>query len=405
LHGYLRIDVPAVRSNDRTLAIYVAAGCIFAALAARAFALPLRVDELGGDKVEIGLLFSVGTITAAGLSLPAGFLADRFGKRSLLLLSIVIGAVSQVGMGVAQSVPPLFFWQALAGIGAGAAQAALMAALVDAVPSARLGRAMGWLTLAFQVGFLAGPAIAGTSLQWLDLRMALIVSSALFALALAMTLTGIPPTPGRDVGWNLVGPLREIAGSRAFAVASVGMLGATLLWGTLQAYLPTFGREHLGLPPAQIGYMVAIQAVANGLARIPGGRLVDRLPRRGWLVAGGLCVYAVAVAVLPHLSGFWATTLLLSLSVPILATVYIALSVSFSNLSTAETRGVSMGVYGVMLYLGLGFGPLVFGTVMEHSGYLVGFTACAVTGLLMAGLTVALRGDRQRLPGRPAAAA
>lgn len=382
----------------------MAAGCIFAALAVRAFVLPLRVNELGGDKVQIGLLFSVGTITAAGLSLPAGFLADRFGKRSLLLLSIVIGGVSQVGMGLATTVPPLFVWQALAGVGAGATQAALMAALVDAVPSARLGRAMGWLTLAFQVGFLAGPAAAGTSLQWLDLQTALIVSSVLFALALAMTLTGIRPSPGRDVGWNVVGPLRKIARHRAFAMASVGMLGATLLWGTLQAYLPVFGKEHLGLPPSQIGYLVAIQAVANGLARIPGGRLVDRLPRRGRLVAAGLGIYAVAIAVLPHLSGFLATTLLLSLSVPILATVYIALGVVFGSLSTAETRGVAMGVYGLVLYLGLGFGPPIFGAIMERSGYVAGFTACAAAGLLLAGLTAALRSDRLRL-GRPAAAA
>jgi predicted MFS family arabinose efflux permease len=182
------------------------------------------------------------------------------------------------------------------------------------------------------------------------------------------------------------------------------MLGATVLWGTLQAYLPVFGKEQLGLSPEQIGYMIAIQAVANGLARIPGGRIVDRLPRRGLLVSVGLGIYAVAIAALPHVTGFWGTTLLLTISVPILATVYIALGVVFSNLSTAETRGVAMGVYGSVLYLGLGFGPAIFGTIMEHSGYLVGFTACALTGLLLAALTAALRSTRLRLP-RPAAAA
>jgi MFS family permease len=393
--------VPVAR--NQTLPIYVAAGCIFAAFAVRAFALPLRVVELGGDKVAIGLLFSVGTVTAAGLSLPAGFIGDRFGKRALLLLSIAIGGLSQLGMGVAQSVPPLFLWQALAGVGAAGAQAALMSTLVDVVPSARVGRAMGWLTLAFQVGFLTGPALAGMSLHWVSLGTALAISTALFGLALVMTL-GIQSAPGREVGWNVIGPLRDIARSRAFAVATVGMLGATVLWGTLQAYLPVFGKEQLRLSPEQIGYMIAIQAVANGLARIPGGRIVDRLPRRGLLVAVGLGVYAVAIAVLPHLAGFWSTTLLLTLSVPILATVYIALGVVFTNLSTAETRGVAMGVYGMVLYLGLGFGPAIFGTIMEHSGYLVGFTACAATGLLMAGLTAALRSSRIRLP-KPAAAA
>ena len=49
-----------------------------------------------------------------------------------------------------------------------------------------------------------------------------------------------------------------------------------------------------------------------------------------------------------------------------------------------------MGIYGMVLFIGLGVGPAVFGAVMQHSGYVVGFTACAVTGLLLAGL-VALR--------------
>lgn len=389
-------------ARNQTLPIYIAAGCMFTALGVRSFALPLRVVELGGDKVAVGLIFSVATVTAAGLSLPAGLIGDRYGKRALLLLSVTVGGLSQLGLGIAQSVPLLILWQALAGVGIAGAQAALMSTLVDVVPSSTVGRALGWLTLAFQVGLLAGPALAGMSLHWIDLGTAIAISTVLFGLALAMTLA-IPSAPGRAVSWNLIEPLLEIARRRAFAVAAVGMLGATVLWGTVQAYLPVFGKEQLRLSPEQIGYLIAIQAVANGLARIPGGRIVDRLPRRGLLVAIGLGVYAVAIAVLPHMHGFWATTVLLTLSVPILATVYIALSVLFSGLSTAETRGIAMGVYGSVLYLGLGFGPAIFGAIMEHSGYLAGFTACAVTGLLLAALTAALRSSRVRLP-RPAAA-
>jgi MFS family permease len=390
-------------AKNRPLPIYAAAGCIFAALAVRNFALPLRVQDLGGDKVAIGLLFSVGTVTAAGLSLPAGFLGDRLGKRTLLVLSVAIGAVSQLGLGLTSTVPPLYVWQALGGVGGAAAQAALMAALVDVVPASSLGRAMGWLTLGYQVGFLAGPALAGLTLRWIDLSTALTASTALLGLAGLMALT-VPAAPGRPVGWDVVGPLREVARQRGFAVATVGMLGATLLWGTLQAYLPVFGREHLRLAPEQIGYLIALQAVANGLARIPGGRIVDRLPNRSLVVTVGVGIYAASIALLPHLSGFWATTLLLTLSVPFLATSYVALGVAFSDLSTERTRGVAMGLYGVFLFLGLGFGPAIFGTVIESSGYVAGFTACAAAGLLMAALTAALRG-RQRLSEREPAPA
>lgn len=380
--------VPAAKPH--TLPIYLAAGCVFTALAVRSFVLPLRVDELHGDKVAVGLLFTVGTVTAAGLSLPAGFLADRFGKRTLLLISVVLGGASQLGMGLAGSVGLLFPWQGLAGVSAGASQAALMSALADIVPANRLGRAMGWLTLAFQMGFLAGPAAAGVALQWLTLQRALAVSSALFVVALGLALVGIPASRRRAASWNVVAPLRRIGRQRAFAIGSVGLLGATVLWGTQQAFLPLFGKEHLGLPEAQIGYLIAIQAIANGVSRIPAGRLVDRVPRRELVVVLGLAIYAAGLLFLPHLSGFWPAAVLLSLSVPFMATAYLALGVVFADLATPETRGVAMGVYGVVLYLGLGFGPAAFGPVIERTGYVVGFTACAAAGLAMAAVAALL---------------
>jgi predicted MFS family arabinose efflux permease len=80
--------------------------------------------------------------------------------------------------------------------------------------------------------------------------------------------------------------------------------------------------------------------------------------------------------------------------------VYIALSVVFTSLATQETRGVTMGIYSLVLYAGLGLGPAVFGTVMEKNGYTAGFTACAATGLVLVGLMAFLRRDpvRRRRP-------
>jgi hypothetical protein len=53
---------------------------------------------------------------------------------------------------------------------------------------------------------------------------------------------------------------------------------------------------------------------------------------------------------------------------------------------------------GAWLPVGLGMGADIFGTVMERSGYLVGFTACALTGLLLAGLDALLRARPIRRP-------
>jgi MFS family permease len=385
----------------RTLPIYLSAGAFFGAIAARGFLVPLRAHELGADRFQVGLLFSVATLAGAALSLPAGLLADRFGRRSMVLFSAVTGGVSQLLIAASTSIPLDDAWQVVGGLGGGAAQAALFAALADAVPAARLGRALGWLTLAMQVGFLGGPALGGALLNFMDLRTALAVTTVMYLLPLGLAPL-ISGTRSAAASWDLVTPLREMARRRGFPAAVIAMFGATIVWGTVQAYLPLFGKEALGLAGPAIGYMLAVQAVFNGISRVPGGRIVDRARRKGVIVAVGIIGYAVAVLVLPHLGGFWAPTILLSAAAPLLATAYIALSVTFSSLAPRNGMGVAMGLYGSLLFLGLGVGPAVFGEVINNSGYVAGFTVCGVSTIVIAVAGLLVRAYEPALRRRPA---
>lgn len=374
----------------RTLPIYLGLGSVFAAIAARNFLLPLRAHELGVNRQEIGVLVASGVLVAAVLSVPAGFLADRWGKRRLVIGAVAAGLISQLGLGLATSAPPMYLWQALGGLCAGAVQAALYSALIDIVPRERLGRAMGWLSLSLQLGFLAGPALAGISQQFMNLQQALFAATGLFAVALAMSFLTPAGRPNPDRSWDIWTPVRDLARLRQFWVATIGLLATTLAWGTQQAYLPLFAKEELRLPATQIGYMLAIQAVFNGLARIPGGRVVDSAPRKGPIVLVGAGVFSGSLLVLPHLTGFWAPTILLAASVPFLATAYVALTVVYGNLSS-EARGVAMGLYGTVLYLGLGLGPVAFGPILQNQGYVAGFTACALVSLALTAVMALLR--------------
>src|ERR1700694_4328539 len=135
-----------VLESRRTLAIYIAAGASFAALSARGLTVPLYAHELGADRFQVGALFSVATLAAALLSMPSGVLIDRFGTRTLLVLSLLLFAASHLAMAVTLSVAPLYFWQIVGGLAAGAQQAALFSAITALVPSGRLGRALGGVT-------------------------------------------------------------------------------------------------------------------------------------------------------------------------------------------------------------------------------------------------------------------
>ena len=395
----------SVLESRRALFIYIAAGASFAALAARGLLVPLYAHDLGASRFEVGALFSVSTLAAAALSLPSGLLIDRFGARKLLWSSIVLFAASQLATAMTNSIPLLFVWQIAGGLAGGAQQAALFSAVTESVPANRLGRSMGWLTFSMQAGFFAGPSLAGVALALLDIRVDIAVTTALllFAVPGALAATGTRQT---QQGFALMAPLRSLFGQRAFVPVVIGLVATTLVWGTVGAFLPIFGREALGLPSSQVGFLLAVQAVANGLARIPAGRLVDRARHRWPIVFTGVIAWSVAAIVLGHLNGFWAPALVMVVATPFMATAYVAIGVVFGNLSAASTRGVTMGAYGTVLFLALGTGPLIFGPLVQSSGYAVGFTACAVVAIVLATVMAAMNAEplrrRSEIPLPPA---
>jgi MFS family permease len=366
-----------IPESRRTVALYVAAGASFAALAARGLTVPLYAHDLGASRFEVGALFSVSTLAAALLSLPSGILIDRFGARTLLGISFLLAAGSQVATAFTPSVAPLFLWQVIGGLAAGMQQAALFSAVTESTSGSRLGRAMGWLTFSMQVGFFLGPSIAGVALGWISVRTDIGVTTALllFALPAAFAASGTRQVSGR--GLSLGAPLRNLLAQRSFVPVSIGLVAATLAWGTMGAFLPVFGKEALGLPSAQVGYLLALQAVVNGLSRLPGGRLVDRARQRWPIVFTGVIGWSAASVVLGHLTGFVGPAIVLAAGTPFMATAFVAMGVVFGDLSAASTRGITMGIYGTILFLGLSAGPLLFGPVVQTYGYAAGFTACA----------------------------
>ena len=372
----------SVLESRRALALYVAAGAAFSAIAARGLLVPLYAHDMGASRFEVGALFSVSTLAGALLSLPSGLLIDRFGSRKLLWAALLLSAGSQLATATTTSVFPLFVWQIVGGLGAGAQQASLFSAVTETVPANRLGRSMGWLTFSMQAGFFLGPTIAGLMVVVFDVRTVIGVTTAVLVFAVPGALAATA-TKQTQRGFDLMTPLRALSAQRAFVPVVTGLVAATLVWGTVGAFLPIFGREALALPSSQVGFLFALQAVANGLARIPGGRIVDWAQHRWPIVFVGTIVWSIATIVLGHLHGFVVPAVLMIVATPFMATAFVAIGVVFGNLSAASTRGVTMGVYGTVLFLSLAAGPLLFGPIIQANGYAAGFTACAVVSIAL----------------------
>jgi MFS family permease len=396
MRRYVRSVIAGVLQSRRSVAIYIAAGASFAALSARGLTVPLYAHDLGATRFEVGALFSVSTLAAAVLSLPSGMLVDRFGARTLLGASFVLAAASQLATAATPSVAPLFLWQVVGGLAAGAQQASLFSAVTESVTAGKLGRAMGWLTFSMQAGFFIGPSVAGLALRWIDVRTDIAVTTALliFTIPGAMAASGTRQHSGN--GLSLRGPLQALMSQRSFVPVTIGLVAVTLSWGTVGAFLPVFGREALKLPSSQVGYLLALQAVVNGLSRPPGGRLVDSAAHRWPIVFTGAVVWSAAAVVLGHLTGFLWPAAVLMIATPFMATAFVAIGVVFGDLSAASTRGVTMGTYGTVLFLGLSAGPLAFGPIVQADGYAAGFTACAAVSVVLALVMAAFHAEPLR---------
>ena len=383
------------------VALYLAAGASFAALSARGLTVPLYAHDIGASRFEIGALFSASTLAAALLSLPSGVLVDRFGTRALLGLSFLLAAISQLATAATPSVLPLFLWQVVGGLAAGAQQAALFSAVTESTPGSRLGRSMGWLTFSMQAGFFLGPSIAGVLLRWIDIRTDIAVTTALLLFTIPGALAASGTRQHTGVGFSLRAPLQALVRQPAFVPVTIGLVAVTLVWGTVGAFLPVFGKETLKLPSAEVGYLLALQAVVNGLSRLPGGRLVDRARNRWPIVFVGVIVWSAATVVLGHLTGFVGPAIVLIVGTPFMATAFVAIGVVFADLSATSTRGVTMGIYGTILFIGLAAGPLIFGPVVQNAGYAAGFTACAVVAIVLGVVMAVMNAEPMRRAEAP----
>ena len=386
----------AIPQSRRALALYVAAGAVFAAIGARGLTVPLYAHSIGASRFEVGALFSVATLVAAFLCLPAGLMVDRFGVRNLLGFSLILTAGSQLATAATNDVAPLFLWQIIGGLAAGIQQSAIFSAVTESVPRARMGRAMGWLTFSMQTGFFLGPSVAGIALTWVDIRTDIALTTLLLVPAIPGAIVASSTTQRSGPGLSLREPLMALLRQPAFGPVTVALLGMTLTWGTFNAFVPIFGKEQLGLPSSQVGYLLALQAVVNALSRVPAGRLLDGARRRWPIVFIGAIGWCTTCAVIGHLSGFIGPAIALVIGTPFIALAFVAMNVVFADLSTGSTRGVTMGMYGTVLFAGLSFGPLVFGPLVQSYGYSTGFTACAIVAMALVLVMVAMQVEPMR---------
>jgi MFS family permease len=269
--------------------------------------MPLYATQLGASEAQVGLVMGGFAFAAMLLRPLAGELADRIGRRPLVLLGTGIFALASAGYAAIATVPGLILWRMFHGTGMGLGPTAGTVIVADLTPPERRGAAMGVYGLASAVALSLGPFAGGELVRAVGFTRTFLISTAIgvAALALASVLPETRPVTraARRVPEGVAVPASALArfGRRWFSRAAVYPSGLAmslyLSYGGLATLLPLFAeRRHLGNP----GLFYTMFALVTLAVRSPAGRWSDRMGRRAViapaLAFAGLGLVALGLA-------------------------------------------------------------------------------------------------------------
>ena len=159
----------------------------------------IAVLALGAGTGETGLLVAMQALPFLLLSFPAGVLADRMPRRTLMTAAEILRALALLTLPVLAmfgmlSVPILAVLGFVAATGTVVFSVAAPALVPSLVPREMLARANGTLELARSLAFAAGPALAGALVGWAGASQTFMLAAALSVLA-ALFLIQVPEAP------------------------------------------------------------------------------------------------------------------------------------------------------------------------------------------------------------------
>jgi MFS family permease len=362
--------------------------------------LPLLAERTFGVTAYTGALtfiLAFGLVKAI-TNFFAGTWSDRFGRKPVLVAGWLIGV----------PVPLLLIWapswgwviaaNVLLGVNQGLTWSTTVIMKIDLVGPARRGLAMGFNEAAGYVA-VAGTAMAtGYLADAHGLRPApFLLGVAYAALGLGLSTLVVRETRAHahhEAGTTHHGlttrevftrtSITEPALSSASQAGLVNNLNDGLAWGLF----PILFTSH-GLSLARVGLLGALYPAVWGFGQLATGALSDRLGRK-WLIAGGMVLQAVALALVAMSTNFSAFVIAMTALGLGTAAVYPTLLAAIGDVAEPTWRARAVGVYRLWRDGGFAAGALLAGAIADLWGIPAAiWTVAALTAL--SGLIVALR--------------
>ena len=353
--------------------------------------LPFYAQTFGASPLVIGLLFASFSLSQLVASPILGDLSDRWGRRPVLIFSLLGTVVSFVMLALATSLPMLFAARIVDGLSGGSITTA-RAYIADITTEENRAKAFGLLGAAFGLGFIVGPGL-GAAFSRVSYTAPIWAAAVITVVATAVAFFWLPETvhrahAGGRSPWRALADLWQRAHLRVLFTIDFAYWTAFAVYQTTFAL---FGARRFGFDAAQTGYLLSVFGCLGVVVQgAMVGPIVARLGERRTL-ALGLLFAAVGW-------GGSASTHSLPMFVAMLVPGAIGIGLCNATLSSLISKsagpheqGRVQGAAGGLESLGRTIGPVWGNGSLQKFGEGTAYGSAAIVLVGAAALTMAYR--------------
>lgn len=348
--------------------------------------LPMLLKQVGvveGLEVWSGVAFSASFVISSIMSPVWGALADKYGRKVMIIRSGIGIAMSYFGLAFATAAWHVVALRMMNGFLSGFIPSAI-ALVATNTPDERLGSSLGLIQTGSAFGNIMGPLFGGVVSHYVGVQKTLLVGGGVLFVATAVVMFGVKEIrkPNRNIKTNVINDFRVAVSNRNLLI----MLFTVMLFQSavmiLQPVLPIYIGEIMEGRDASLvtGVLFSLVGVATVIAAPLWGKRGEKLGFRDVLLIG---LVGASVLSIPH--AFTNNIVVLGV-LRFLFGLFLAALMPSSNAMIAKAvpadfRGRAFGISNSFSQMGAVVGPLIGGLIGGYWGIRPVFI---VTGIMLA---------------------
>jgi len=335
----------------------------------------------------VGILFAVFSISGMVGSALGGAIADRMGRKVVIIFSLILSSLSALGMGFAPTLGIFIAVVVLVGTLSSIGHPAHEAVVADLLPPDKRAEGYGIIRVVFNVAVIIAPPIAGLLIANSYLTL-FIVDAVISLISAGIVLLALPETKPQAHAHAKPETMKQtFAGyGRVFKdtpfLAFIGVtVMMTLVYMNMNSTLGVYLRDQHGLPEIRYGWLLSINAIIVVFFQFWVTRRLEKY-RPFLMMAAGSLLYAIGFAMygfIPTFALFVIAMIIITIGEMVVAPFQQSLVASFAP---EDMRGRYMAVSGLSWSISFTVGPYFAGLILDSANPHLLWAFCGIVGML-----------------------